>query len=412
MLLNTFVFSRSKAIILIIVAWLPSVLFAIPAWFFLWSPGLEYLNSTTWIAVPCVITTANKRLTSDVVHWCYDLRYDYVFADTSYHGERFGFASSVVGGGPGDLPTLPALGNSLCYVDPNHPSRAVLRREYETKSFYVSLALGAIVAILAIFAWLWTRLIRSGKVPYWSDENAPSFIKVRSIAMLGTTTLILVLVSNSPSAVASDLEFMSTKLELDPAIDATQVTATWQFRWIGDHEVKLRIVPSCDCVKAITDQATYRPGDSGIISAEFNTSFKTGIASYSYDVFTEDDNHPVHLMARIQFHPLFSAPTLAAKWTVGEAVESRTLPIAVLESTRLTHVEALDEPKCPFIATAKLNEKGDGFTVEITPRDRASLDKPGLTPIVIRTDHPVTTRRDITVYAWVLSASSTEPTRK
>lgn len=391
-----------------IVSWLPILFFGPSAWFFAWSPAWECHDSADWVVTPCVITIASSRPGSDG-YWYNDLKYDYVFSGASYQSNRLAFSSSDSGRGPGHLSPLPVLGNSICYVNPNHPSRAVLRREYDEGAFWL---LTALAAVGAMFGLIWARFLRSGKpLPKWDDKPPPkSFFKGRAVVL---AVLLLWSLSGETSAVAADLEFKTTALELNPPFDATQVTATWEFRWVGKHDVKLRIVPSCDCVKAITDQAIYHSGDSGIISAEFNTGFKTGTANYSYDIFAEDDLHPTHLSATIHFHPLFSAATLAAKWTVGGAIETRTLPITVLEGIQLTQVDALDDPQCPFNAKATLTENGDGFIVRITPRDHAAIEKPGLTPIVIRTDHSVTARRDITVYAWVLSAVNvTEPSRK
>ena len=146
------------------------------------------------------------------------------------------------------------------------------------------------------------------------------------------------------------------------------------------------------------DKQIYQPGEAGTLLVAIPVAGKSGIAHFPYLVQFDDGQPPVKLVAKVHFLPVFIAPDgVTMKWYVGGALESRTLTLRIVgpctvSTCGVTGGEAFDP-------SAEVGDDGSFINIQVVPRN---LDKPGLTTIFLRTDHPIVSRSETRVYCWVM----------
>ncbi|HEY5792770.1 MAG TPA: DUF3592 domain-containing protein [Chthoniobacterales bacterium] len=117
---------------------------AVPMW-------LKAADSTRWPETPCVILSSCVKSHSDSDGTTYSvaIAYRYTFEGREYRSDRFDLMNASSSGRAGKealVARYPAGSTRVCYVDPDRPSQALLRR-----GFTWSLLLGLIPLALLLF---------------------------------------------------------------------------------------------------------------------------------------------------------------------------------------------------------------------------------------------------------------------
>ena len=122
---------------------------------------LEARASGGWVETPCVVLESRVDEPGDgtrvVVH------YEYRFEGRVHRSDRYEFASFHTDGYADHVrvvDSLPAGTETVCWVDPDDPTRSVMVRELGTRGLFLLLPLGlAAVGIVGLLA-AWVALRR------------------------------------------------------------------------------------------------------------------------------------------------------------------------------------------------------------------------------------------------------------
>lgn len=112
-----------------------SILFCLFAiWLTSIQPWINTRNSDNWVKTPCAIQVSevNVDSTSDILAYRLDLEFEYTFDEQVYVSDRFDFTN-----GPSEsrcrqiAKSHPVGKEGFCFVNPDHPSLAVIERHWD-----------------------------------------------------------------------------------------------------------------------------------------------------------------------------------------------------------------------------------------------------------------------------------------
>jgi hypothetical protein len=126
----------------------------IATWFFSIKPILKTLDARDWPAVPCKIISAELKThtDSDGTSYTFDIDYRYTYDGKTYKSDKYAFIPQAKGNRKSKLNVInqyKQTQNPLCYVNPENPSEAVLRR-----GFHKGLLFAIIPPVLALIGLL------------------------------------------------------------------------------------------------------------------------------------------------------------------------------------------------------------------------------------------------------------------
>ena len=103
------------------------------AWFYALKPLAQTLDARDWPTVPCLILSAEieEHHTDDGATWSFNIEYQYTWQNRSYVSDRYAFVPTPSGSRESAQRTVTAYlhdQNPLCYVNPEEPAQAVLKR--------------------------------------------------------------------------------------------------------------------------------------------------------------------------------------------------------------------------------------------------------------------------------------------
>jgi hypothetical protein len=124
------------------------------------TPALKVLEARSWPAVPCTILSSEvgSHQGEDSTTYSVDVSYAYTVQGREHKSDRYRFLGGSSGGRQAKeriVRRLPPLTRTVCYVNPDDPSDAVLNRDFGAEYaaglvplVFVAAALGAIVLTL------------------------------------------------------------------------------------------------------------------------------------------------------------------------------------------------------------------------------------------------------------------------
>jgi Protein of unknown function (DUF3592) len=126
------------------------------------APAFKVLKAKSWPAVPCTILSSElgSHPGEDSTTYSVDVSYTYTFQGQEHKSDRYQFLGGSTSSGrevkERAVRRLPPLTRTVCYVNPDDPSEAVLNRDFSTDYFlaalvpliFVGASLGAIVLTL------------------------------------------------------------------------------------------------------------------------------------------------------------------------------------------------------------------------------------------------------------------------
>lgn len=217
-----------------------------------------------------------------------------------------------------------------------------------------------------------------------------------------TTGAILIAVTVVPAAMAA-IQFDSKVVEVraDPGTD--KVTAKFNYKntgstreWIQDIETH------CGCLSAKADRTNLAPGETGTITAVFNTRGKSGRFGKTLSVisgstsgggflgfgFGKPENSTV-LEVRVSIPELVILEPNVVSWKVGEKPTPKTVRVAMNNQSpiRVLKVESSRPSVGASLATVK---EGKTYEIKITPQ---STSNALLGVVRLDTDAPIPEQR-------------------
>ncbi|RME94613.1 MAG: DUF3592 domain-containing protein [Verrucomicrobia bacterium] len=140
------------------------------SWFLLIKPIQAYRAAKAWVETPCVVESSAVRRHRDSdgdVTWSVDILYRYEFGGRVYRSSRYTFldaSTSNRSGMEAIVRRYPGGKATVCYVNPNNPSEAVLVREW-TGAMWLGLLPLIFVAVGAGGVLWGIRRLRGGAAP-------------------------------------------------------------------------------------------------------------------------------------------------------------------------------------------------------------------------------------------------------
>lgn len=137
-------------------------------------PTILTWQARSWIETPCKIVSATVESHSDDDGTTYsiDITYEYNYYDRVYRSDRYDFVGGSSNGYEGKKTVVDGYKraeNPVCFIDPDHPSEAVLQRDWTLKN-----AIG-FFPLIFVAAGVW--IVRMGihrirrKGPSWLPEG-------------------------------------------------------------------------------------------------------------------------------------------------------------------------------------------------------------------------------------------------
>jgi len=110
-------------------------------------PTVQVLDARDWPEVPCVIiSSAVGRGGGESTHYSVQVSYEYEVEGKHYRSSRYGFFPFEFGQ-PGRAHNhLPSARQTVCYVNPDHPTEAVINRGLSSELWW-----GLIPLVLLLF---------------------------------------------------------------------------------------------------------------------------------------------------------------------------------------------------------------------------------------------------------------------
>lgn len=210
---------------------------------------------------------------------------------------------------------------------------------------------------------------------------------------------------------AGTLKFEEMTKEIRAEADARSVTADFTFKNESAEEVIIdRYDAACTCINAQIKggKLVYKPGDTGVIRAAFDTSLFSGTEEKTVGVWLKGD--PEHkpsitLTTRVIIPVLVEVEPKTLIWETGEKVGPKTVTLTMhhSEPIRVSKVSGAD---ARFTQELKVIEEGKKYEVVVTP---ASTEKVGMGVIHVETDCAVQRHRSQRIFTVVRHAMPKPP---
>lgn len=109
-------------------------------YFFIFPAVIQSLSADDWIKTPCMIHSSRVRTHdgSDSTTYSVDIVYEYSFGGNAYRSGQYKFMGGSSSGYQGKAAVVrqyPAGKAAVCYVNPDNPAQAVLKRELGAEAF-------------------------------------------------------------------------------------------------------------------------------------------------------------------------------------------------------------------------------------------------------------------------------------
>ncbi|MHC4365417.1 MAG: DUF3592 domain-containing protein, partial [Planctomycetota bacterium] len=126
----------------------------IATWLFSIKPIIKTLDARDWLAVRCKIISAEleTHTDSDGTTYTFDIDYEYAYKGKTYKSDKYAFSPEAEGNRKSKLKVVNKYKqnqNPVCYVNPENPSEAVLKR-----GFHKGLLFGTFPPVLVLIGLL------------------------------------------------------------------------------------------------------------------------------------------------------------------------------------------------------------------------------------------------------------------
>jgi hypothetical protein len=187
---------------------------------------------------------------------------------------------------------------------------------------------------------------------------------------------------------AAGLHFPETLKEIHAPVDATKVTALFEFTNRGDKPVSVRKYDAaCSCMGLhIKDsKLRYAPGEAGVIRADFEMGNFSGTVDKVVAIWLDDDPESapsVKLTVRVHIPVMVVVEPKTVSWQIGGEATPQSIRIT-MNDQRPIHVKAVTSSSPAFSTQLKTIEDGRLYELVVTP---TKIGTPGMGILRIETD--------------------------
>ncbi len=140
---------------------------------------------------------------------------------------------------------------------------------------------------------------------------------------------------------AAGLDWISTSVDATTAPFQATLNVAFGFKNTGPNSVTvLAIQTNCECLEATTDQPSYEPGETGVVTARFTAGDRLGLYERSITVLTDDGNPPQRLAVRVTVPEFATITPQNLNWTIGGIAEEKTVEVNPTGEGKINFVEA------------------------------------------------------------------------
>lgn len=192
-----------------------------------------------------------------------------------------------------------------------------------------------------------------------------------------------------------NLEFENPSQVVHAAADVTTITAEFPFTNRSEKAVKIsKSDPGCSCISVrISDgKFTYKPGESGVIKAEFDMSQFSGTVDKMIGIWFDDSNAELpNQVLKLQVHipVLMTLEPKTLQWELAGDAAAKTIEITVSGPDPIL-IEQVNCSSAQFVPELKTIEAGKRYQLVVTPTDVA---KPGIGVIRLHTNSQIPKHR-------------------
>jgi len=205
------------------------------------------------------------------------------------------------------------------------------------------------------------------------------------------------------AAFAAGLDFSEDTIEIKAPADAKKVTAEFKFTNASDKAIsisKYDAACSCMAVKISDGKLKYKPGESGIIRADFELGNFSGTVDKVVALWVSGDkeespSHKLKVRVHIPVYVTIEPKTLS--WDLNGAAKSQTIDIR-MQPDRPIRVLSVKAASDAFTHELKTIEEGKHYQIVIQP---VNVDSPGLAVFRIETDAEIPRHQNHQVFAVV-----------
>ena len=219
-------------------------------------------------------------------------------------------------------------------------------------------------------------------------------------------TVLLCWIAASLTLSAASLKFEEMTKEIRADADARSVTADFNFKNETAEDVIIdRYDAACTCINAQIkgSKLVYKPGETGVIRAAFDTSLFSGTEDKTVGVWLKGDpagKPSITLTTRVIIPVLVEVEPKTLIWETGEKAAPKTVTLTMKHSEPI-RVKAVTGADSRFTQELKVIEEGKKYEVLVTP---ASTDKVGMGVIHVETDCSVQRHRSHRIFSVVRHA--------
>lgn len=160
------------------------------------------------------------------------------------------------------------------------------------------------------------------------------FAPMRVLAL----ALCWILVGSMAPKAAGELRFNQTLVVLpSPEPGAETITASYAFINAGTEPVSFAgMSTSCGCTAAVTEKATYAPGERGEVRAVFTIGNRVGPQRKHITLRTDEPGaEPIVLTLETNIPPLLHVEPRVVTWAPGETAASKKVRVRVMREEPL-----------------------------------------------------------------------------
>lgn len=191
------------------------------------------------------------------------------------------------------------------------------------------------------------------------------------------------------------LEFEQARIEVEAGLEQQTLVQEFKFKNTGTANVTIREADagcSCLAVEVGGGKMTYKPGESGVMRANFEVGSFQGTVDKPILIWLEgdpEDRPSTTVTLSVRIPVIISLEPKTVKWTVGEGKEAKTIDVKMDYKSPI-RVTSATVSNGNFTAEVVAIEEGKHYAVKVVPRDTGA---PGLAVVRIETDVDVEKQR-------------------
>ena len=186
-----------------------------------------------------------------------------------------------------------------------------------------------------------------------------------ALVLAATTTVV---------PVAAQLSWLNAEQNFTTKPADTQVLTAYAFTNLGSYVVTVQgVKASCGCTTVKLDKKAYEPGEGGVINTTFTIGTRSGLQTKRITVTTDDPQKSNKaLLLKVDIPRVVVVRPRLVSWSVGDALERKTIKISAIEGATVEIVEASPSTEGVVAETNVLTEQSQ-YELSLTP---VSTDAP------------------------------------